>query len=88
MRVLGVEPVDSESLLGQVLEDPSVAQLLAAMIFVHAKQLHSKQAGKAGAAAPTTSRSGRVKKGQAANSSSSSSQSVKVRVCSHKLLLT
>jgi hypothetical protein len=66
------------TLTDQVLSDVAgtVSKLVAAMLFVQVKRLHTKQGGKAGVAAPRTRTSGRVKQG--APSASDSAPTVQV----------
>lgn len=53
-----------------MLGDSAVLKLVAAMLFVQTKKLHQEKAGKAAAAAPPTSRSGRAKPGAASSQGS------------------
>jgi hypothetical protein len=53
-----------------VLGDNAVSRLVASMLFVLLKQLHTKQGGKAGVTAPATRSSGRTRQGPSSSSAS------------------
>lgn len=63
------------SLQAQVLSEPAVMQLVATMLFVQAKRLHTKLGGMSAAAPPATKQSGRASKKKSAQAGSSNGSS-------------
>lgn len=64
----GPTGLQETALAKQVLGSHTVSRLVAPMLFVMVKQLHTKQEGKAGVAAPATRSSGRTKQGPSSSS--------------------